>query len=335
MTASRQNIVLTRLAEHPPKIEGGSVVVQPIKGWQARLRIELGDRHADLLTAFLAVPYPSGLKRLIDANPSLEAVIVERIPPGLDQAARDLGLSYLDIHGRGRITQPGLVYFAPPSPDDRRPSKPPGPSPFAPKASRVVRSLLADHEKEWRLSDLAKVSALNPGNVHRVLNRLMDGGYVERDGDSYLLADPGALLDAWAENGAPARERTAIPVRGDLRPAVEALLERFHGHAVVSGELAAELLAPHLPAASAVIHCLDPNEWVNIDLEEIELPPRPNFLAAGRIVLDLPDEGVAQFGSEVAELPLVGAAQLYVDLYRQPTRGRQAAEEARRQLLDF
>lgn len=335
MNGSRQNTTLARLAEHPPKIEGGKVALRPIEGGQARLRIELGDRQADLLTAFLAVPYPSGLKRLVVANPDLEAVIVERIPPGLDQAARELGLSYLDIHGYGRITQPGLVYFAPPGPDDRGPTKARGPSPFAPKASRVVRSLLADHEKEWRLSDLAKITALNPGNVHRVLNRLMDDGYVEREEDSYLLVDPGALLDAWAENGSPARERTAIPVKGDLRSAVEGLLERFHGHAVISGELAAELLAPHLPAASAVIHCLDANEWARIDLEEIEPPPTPGFRAPGRILLDLPDAGVAQFGSEVSELPLVGPAQLYVDLYKQPTRGRQAAEEVRRQLLDF
>lgn len=334
MHADRQNIRLAQLAEHPPKIEGGKVAVEPIERGKARLRVELGDHQADLLAAFLAVPYPSGLKRLVVANPDLEAVIVERIPPGLDQAARELGLSYLDIHGFGRITQPGLVYFSPPGPDDRSPATTRGPSPFAPKASRVPRSLLADHEREWRLSDLARITALNPGNVHRVLNRLMDDGYVEREEDSYLLVDPGALLNAWAENGSPARERTALPVRGDLRPAVEGLLERFHGQAVISGELAAELLAPHLPAVGAVIHCLDPKEWARIDLEEIE-PPPPVFRAPGRILLELTDAGVAQFGSEVSELPLVGAAQLYVDLYREPTRGRQAGEEVRRQLLDF
>ena len=322
------------MAEHPPKIEGGRVALRPIEGGKARLRIELGEHQADLLAAFLAVPYPSGLKRLVGANPDLEAVIVERIPPGLDQAARDLGLSYLDIHGYGRITQPGLVYFSPPGPDDRSPAKSRGPSPFAPKASRLVRSLLADREKEWRLSDLARIAALNPGNVHRVLNRLVDDGYVEREEDSYLVVDPGALLDAWAENGSPARERTAIPVKGDLRSAAKGVLERFHGHAVISGELAAELLAPHLPAASAVIHCLDAKEWARIDLEEIE-PSPPALRAPGRILLELPDAGVAQFGSEVSGLPLVGAAQLYVDLYREPTRGRQAAEEVRRQLLDF
>lgn len=334
MNDNRQNTTLARLAEHPPTIEGGRVALRPSEGGKARLRIELGDRQADLLTAFLAVPYPSGLKRLVAANPDLEAVIVERIPPGLDQAARELGLSYLDIHGCGRVTQPGLVYFAPPGPEERGPTKTRGPSPFAPKASRVLRSLLADHEREWRLSDLAKITALNPGNVHRVLNRLLDDGYVEREGDSYLLVDPGGLLNAWAENGSPARERPAIPVEGDLRSAAEELLERFHGHAVISGELAAELLAPHLPAAGAAIHCLDAKEWARIDLEEIE-PSPPVFRAPGRILLDLPDAGVAQFGSEVSGLPLVGAAQLYVDLYKEPTRGRQAAEEVRRQLLDF
>lgn len=248
--------------------------------------------------------------------------------------ARDLGLSYLDIHGYGRITQPGLVYFSPPGPEDRSPTKTRGPSPFAPKASRVLRSLLTDHEREWRLSDLAEVTALNPGNVHRVLSRLVDDGYVEREEDSYLLVDPGGLLNAWAENGPPTRERTAIPIEGELRAAAEELLERFHGHAVISGELAAELLAPHLPAASAVIHCLDAKEWAHIDLEEIE-PSPPVLRAPGRIQLDLPDASVAQFGSEVSGLPLVGPAQLFVDLYREPTRGRQAAEEVRRQLLDF
>lgn len=334
MTRNRQSTALARLAEHPPKIEGGKVALLPIESGKARLHIELGDRRADLLAAFLAVPYPSGLKRLVAANPDLEAVIVERIPPGLDQAAREMGLSYLDIHGHGRITQPGFVYFAPPGLNERSPARTRGPSPFAPKASRVVRSLLADHETERRLSDLARETALNPGNVHRVLNRLIDDGYVERDQDAYLVVDPGALLNAWAENSSPAREQTAMPIKGDVRSAAEGLLERFHGHAVISGELAAELLAPHLPAASAVVHCLDASEWAHIDLEEIE-PPPPVFRAPGRILLDLPDAGIAQFGSEVSELPLVGAAQLYVDLYREPTRGRQAAEEVRRQLLDF
>lgn len=335
MSKSRQNPILRRLAEHPPLIEGGSIAVQPIEGGTARLRVELEGQQVDLLASVLAVPYPSGLKRLADANPSLEAVIVERIPPGLDKAARELGLGYLDIRGRGRIARPGFAYFAPPAPGETHQGASRRTSPFAQRASRVTRCLLSDHERPWRLSDIAKLIALNPGNVHRVLNTLVDDGYVERDEDRYLVADPGSLLDAWADNAAPARERTVVPVKGDLMPAVEAMIDRFHGHAVVSGELAAELLAPHLPATSATIHCLDPTEWARLDLEEIEPPPPADFRVPGRLVLDLPDEGIAQFGMRVSELSLVSPAQLYVDLHRQPTRGRQAAEEARRQLLAF
>jgi hypothetical protein len=335
MSFLRQSTQLERLAAHPPPIEGGSVVVQPIGGRRARLRIELGGQRAEFLAAVLAVPYPSGLKRLAEANPDLEAVIVERIPPGLDKAARELGVSYLDIHGRGRISKPGFVYFAPPDRDLRRPADTPRSSPFAPKASRVARSLLSDHERQWRLSDLARLSALNPGNVHRVLTALVDNGYLEREGDFYVVADPGSLLDAWAETAAPAQDQVVVRVRGDLMPAVEVLIDRLHGKAVISGELAAELLAPHLPAESALIHCLDVSEWALLDVEEIEPPPPPAPGAQTRIVVDLPDAGVAQFGTEIAEIDLVGPAQLYVDLYNQPTRGRQAAEEVRRQLLDF
>lgn len=310
-------------------------MVQPIEGGTARLQVELEGQRVNLLASVLAVPYPSGLKRLADATPDLEAVIVERIPPGLDQAARELGLGYLDIRGRGRITRPGFAYFAPPGPAEAQLGAPRKASPFAQKASRVTRCLLSDHERQWRLSDIAKLVALNPGNVHRVLNTLVDDGYVERDEDRYLVADPGSLLDAWADSAVSARERTVVPVKGNLLPAVEAMVDRLHGHAVVSGEFAAELLAPHLPATSAAIHCLDSTEWARLDPEEIEPPPPADFRVAGRLVIDLPDEGVAQFGSEVSELRLVGPAQLYVDLYKQPTRGRQAAEEVRRQLLDF
>jgi IclR helix-turn-helix domain len=335
MSVLRQNPLLERLAEHPPRIEGGRIAVRHIEGGTARLQIELGGQRVDLLASVLAVPYPSGLKRLADSNPNLEAVIVERIPPGLDQAARELGLGYLDIRGRGRIVGPGFVYFAPPAAAESRQGAPRRTSPFAHKASRVTRCLLSDHEMPWRLSDIARLTGLNPGNVHRVLNTLVEDGYVERDEDRYLVADPGSLLDAWAEGAPPVRERTVVPIKGDLRPAVEALVDRFQGHAVVSGELAAELLAPHLPATSATIHCLDPSEWARLDLEEIEPPPPADFRVPGRLLLDLPDEGVAQFGMEVSHLHLVSPAQLYVDLYKQPTRGRQAAEEARRQLLDF
>ena len=180
--------------------------------------------------------------------------------------------------------------------------------------------------------------SLNPGNVHRVLAALQEGGYVEREHDWYLVADPGSLLEAWAEVGSrpPPRNRAAFPYEGDLRTAVRDLVERLDGHAVVSGELAAELLVPHRAAAGAIVHCLDADAWERLE---------PDLLLGGDglakvapsdyVIADLVDDGVAQFGSSVDGLELVGPVQLYVDLARARGRARSAAVEVRRQRLGY
>lgn len=311
--------------------------------------------------AGLSVPYPSGLKRLIAADPEIDVALVHEASPSFDRAAVEQGVSYLDRRGRGRLVAPDFVYVVPPPsatsagrrradvddqpiprwPSERgRPayvtSKPPSRvSPFAPKASRVVRALLADARRRWRLSDLAEACRLNPGNVHRVLAALVDHDLVERDDDRYVVVDPGSLLEAWAEEAfrKRPREEVRIPVRDDLPSAVRDLLRALPAEAVVSGELAAELLAPHLPAAHAIVHCVDSARW---DPERlVSTRAAPPLRPRAHILVDLADEGVAQFGEEREGLPLVSAPQLYVDLYRHRGRGREAAEHVRSEVLGF
>jgi len=338
MPTERQNPLLRRLASRPPKLPGGvRLTVVPHDSRHATIALAHGARRIELRAAVLSVPYPSALERLLATEPELEAVIVQRVPRGLAEAAERHGIAYLDVQGRGQVVREGFVYAAEPL---RGPVMTPRSSPFAPAASRVVRALLADPVHHWRISHLASLVQLNPGNVHRALAALTDSGYVERDGDAYVLVDPGSLLEAWAEIGTRLRpnHRGTIAVQEDLRLAVERLVSDLGRRAVVSGELAAELMTPHLPAESAIVHCLDTDAWEQLSgwelggwqLLAIDSPPR-----AGHIAVDLADEGVAQFGSERYELPLVSPAQLYVDLARSRGRGREAAEEVRRQCLRY
>jgi DNA-binding IclR family transcriptional regulator len=74
-----------------------------------------------------------------------------------------------------------------------------------------VRALLADPQRHWRVSQLADRVHLNPGNVHRSLAALLESGFLEREGEAYLVADPGSLLEAWAEAAAMPRERVSLP----------------------------------------------------------------------------------------------------------------------------
>lgn len=337
----------------PPELEGGvRLEVTPAvvsEEGTLNLRFSQDEVVAELRAAFLSVPYPSGLRRLLAGRRDIEAVLVEHIPSGLDAAARDAGISYLDPRGNGRVVAPGLVYVVPPrgplihrviggdvsdGPEEEPPKARRRVSPFAPKASRIPRALLAGLGRAWRLSELADEADVDPGNAHRVLGALVDMGLLERDGERYLVPDPGSLLEAWAEGAPRPRERLVaqLPV-----PPLEWLgeLPRLPRSAfAVSGELAAELVAPHLEARQVLVHCLEASafEWLR---ERIDGQARPTLNSMGRVVAVRSDEGVGEFGRDLEGLPLVSLPQLYVDLYRERGRGREAAEHVRREALAY
>lgn len=332
---SRHQLPLTqRFAQRPPSLQGGvELGVDLIDEQHAVLRLRQGDVSATFRAAGLSVPYPSGLQRLRAKEPDVELVVVDRAPPGLQKTAEEEGLNYLDLHGRGRVVAPGLVYVASPRLDLGKVA-PSRSSPFAQKASRVVRALLSNPQQPWRLSDVAVLSHLNPGNVHRALAALVDLGMVERDEDAYLVADPGSLLEAWGDQAQRPREQMRLRCAGDLREFVRDLIGRLDGAGVVSGELAAEDLAPYLPAQSAIVHCLDAERFAGLAGDA----PGPSLrfgLARGEVLVDLADEGYGDFRSERSGLPLASPSQVYVDLVRDRGRGREAAEHLRRSVLGF
>lgn len=330
----------------PPKLDGGvKLIAEPLDERHVRLRLEHDNHRAELVAAPLAVPYPSGLDRLVAADRQLQAVLVERIPPGLEQAAEKRGIAILDVHGKGRIVAPGFVYVS----SSARPDAGSRPdllvphslrsSPFAPKASRVVRLLLAKPGQPKRLSEIAETADMNPGNVHRALAALQALALVERHEDQYEVLDPGSLLEAWADASRRPRERFSISLgEGAAADLVRDLLGSPGGggslgeRAAVSGEVAAELLVPHLAARSAVVHVWDADAYHKAARDWRS----PNIPFSRAIVqVELADDKIAQFGSERGGLKLVSPAQLYVDLYRSRGRARDAAEEMRRQVLGY
>ena len=72
---------------------------------------------------------------------------------------------------------------------------------FAPRATRVVRALLAEPGRAWRLEELGRAAGVSLGHSHNVVKRLEDLRWLERDGAQRIqltkLAD---LLEAWVES---------------------------------------------------------------------------------------------------------------------------------------
>ncbi len=210
---------MRRFFEGAPYVLNGDIEldVEHIDARRARLRLRRGRVCVSLNAAALTVPYPSGLRRLQAELPDVELVVVERAPAGLRAAAQQAGISWLDLDGAGRIDAGGLTYDAPPkrgvAPDGRA-----NVSPFAPAASRVLKVLLSDPERAWRLSDVAHMAEINPGNAHRTLTALLRDGMLERAGRAYLVSDPSRMLDAWAARYVPPRERlTCAMIRCEIR----------------------------------------------------------------------------------------------------------------------
>jgi hypothetical protein len=322
------------LAVETPKLQGGiDLRVELRDDNHAIVRLRHSNGEVALRALGLSVPYPSGLRRQLSAEYEVDLVVADRVPAGLRRAAEELNLSYLDINGRGRVLAPGLVYVALPETDtavDRSPS-----SPFAPKSSRVVRTLLSSPSQPWRISDIALLSHLNPGNVHRILATLVEQGMVERDEDAYLLADPSSLLEAWAHQVRPPRQHMwANSERAILSALLYEVLDQLEGDAVVSGEFAAEQLAPYLPAETAIVHCLNPDRFARLrSAQRDEL--RPSFMQSKQVLIDLADEGYGEFQVMRGQLPLASPVQVYVDLASERGRGREAAEHLRRTAIGF
>jgi hypothetical protein len=207
-------------------------------------------------------------------------------------------------------------------------------SAFAPAASRVVRALLVDPVHHWRLSDIAGITDSNPGNVHRTLAALVDTGLVERDEDFYVVPDPGSLLEAWADQAQQPRERYFLEIERAPLEDSKRLIAELRGSAVVSGELGAELLAPYLSSESAVVHLSDEDDF-RTTLGSAPMAPLAPVARPGRLLVDLADPGTDQFAAPVKGLRVAHPVQVYVDLFRDRGRGREAGEHLRRELIRF
>src|SRR5881397_1409448 len=82
-----------------------------------------------------------------------------------------------------------------------RPSTRPLRSLFAPRATRVVRALLVEPGRAWRLEELAKAGEVSLGHSHNVVKRLEALAWVERDhSQRFRLSKPADLLEAWCES---------------------------------------------------------------------------------------------------------------------------------------
>lgn len=193
---------------------------------------------------------------------------------------------------------------------------------FDGKALRVVRWLLIEPNRRWRLQEMADAAGASIGFVSRAFATLEREAYVERDAEGTRVTDRDALIDAWATTEPPA---DIVGERVSLLTSPEAIVEDVTSvtqspRYAATAEAAADQLAPFARFSRVDLYVADMATWD----QQLGLTSVPR---GGNVALIVPvDVGVFDGAAAVRGLNLVSRPQLYVDLMR---RGGAAAEAAR------
>src|SRR5574341_1117818 len=191
------------------------------KAWEESTTARIGSQTADLLVKFrlaeqehtLVVEVSSlGQPRQIRAAVARLAEVRRDLPAAHPvaaavyigpQSARILksnNLGFVDLSGNCYLAFDNVL-IEKEGKRNVRPSTRPLRSLFAPRATRVVRVLLLEPGRAWRLEELARAAEVSLGHAHNVVKRLEQLAWVERDANQKIrLAKPADLLESWCES---------------------------------------------------------------------------------------------------------------------------------------
>ena len=327
------------------------------KGWDESAGTRVGGQVADLIARFQMAGQEHTL--VVEVTPLGQPRQIRAAVTRLNEIRRDMPAAYpmaaavyigpqsariLKTNNLGYVDLSGNCYLAfenvlieKEGKRNVRPSTRPLRSLFAPRATRVVRVLLVEPARAWRLEEIGRAAEVSLGHSHNVIKRLEQLAWVERDDSQrFHLSKPADLLEAWCESYTyRANERTSY-----LAP--ERVTRKFMGEiARVAGvegrryaftlNAGAALLAPSLRLPA--VHCYlegDPAPAAQA------LGLRPAADADGALHFLAPyDLGVFYGTFEKGGLKVVSLPQLYADLVHYERRGSEQAEHLRREAMGY
>ena len=301
--ASYQLIVEVKSDGAPRHVRSG---VFELKGYVAHLhqfgQADMGERWIPML----ASPYLSPQSRSI---------------------CTDHDVAYIDLVGNAHLTF-GDVYI------DRAVAVQPKSetralrSIFAPKAAAILRVMLRDPDRPWRVVELAERARTSLGHVSNVRKALLSRELIEKREEGVVLINPDGLLKMWRENyrqprGQRIKEYTRLHgklldnrLQGELNP------YRHAPRAIYSLNSAAGWLAPFARDGTHSFYADEQGRQLLRDV--LELTPAaigPNVALCETFDDSLFDDAVEPSPGIFCTSPVV----TYLDLWNGNERQREAA----------
>ncbi|WP_430427674.1 type IV toxin-antitoxin system AbiEi family antitoxin [Parasphingorhabdus sp.] len=262
------------------------------------------------------------------------------IAPYLSQRSQDLcradGCGYVDFVGNVHVKF-GSVYI------DRKTDETPKSdqrslrSIFKPKAANILRNLLNDPERRWRVAELSETANASVGHVSEVGQALREREWAAQSKNGLYLTDPDGLLDAWSqEYEQPDGERVELYTHlhgSALINTIEELMADYPEPKIVFGSYtAADWLGPYARAGKTYLYADERGLGALQERLNLQQP-----LKGPNIEICVPNEDgvlndVERFGEHVI---CTSAVQTYLDLTNSGERGREAAEHLRKAKLQW
>lgn len=346
---ARAGEALRRLLENVPILQVESIDAEAVSGnWRPDLtaRLLVGGRPHLLICEYKSSGQPryarSALLELQNyvAHRSLKATPVFLAPyisPAVRLLCQENGVGYLDLEGNARIAF-GSVFIERMVTDKPAAEQRELKSLFRPKSAQVLRTLLREPARAWRVTELSEISRVSLGHVSNVGTGLIDREWARSSDDGLVLSAPDALLDAWRDSyTAPPGERLRFytPLHGSaLEDAARGVLrvEDGPGRAAFASFSAAQWLVPYGRTGS---------HYFFADEEGLrKLQAALNLAPASRgenVVVIVPKD--LELLADTVE-PAPGAVctnpvQTYLDLSIAGERGAEAADHLRREKLSW
>ena len=255
-------------------------------------------------------------------------IVSSYLSPASRTICMDHDTAYLDLIGNARLAF-DTVYI------ERAVAEKPASetralcSIFSPKAAAILRVLLREPERPWRVADLANQARASFGHVSNVRKALLAREWIEAGDDGVTLVQPNALLKSWRESyRRPASKTIAKYTHFHGRQLDERLSGTLNPYsvrprAVYALQSAAQWLAPYGRSATHTFYA--DNLGAEVLKEVLMLTPAPK--GTNVALLLLADENLFHDVNEpIPNVFCTSPVTTYLDLWTGSERDREAAE---------
>ena len=327
----------------------------PDRGYDARVDLRVGGKSVTLMIEVKKTLYPRDVRQTLwrfqalaqrwlksaEERQTLFFLVAQSISPGAKDLLRDERVGYYD--SGGSLFLPAQdIYIHVDKPLPKTLSKTIR-SLFSGRRAQVLHVLLMRHGEWFGVKEVAEQARVSPATASQVLTELERFDWVVSRGQGPVkkrdLREPGALLDAWAEQLAvmrpPAMRRYFVPsvrAEGLVRKFAEVCAAQEAEYAITH-EAAGQRYAPFLSAVSQVRCRVMAGAGVDRVLDALDA----NMVDRGAnlVIIEVMSSGELLFRELMDGIWLASPVQAYLDLIHGEGRSREMAKHLRRERIGF